>query len=203
MQHLDSTTHHSLDTVNLINKTTSNFAAAASAALAIGAAGVLATAPAANAYGSMSWGEETKTTRTPKAPPVSCPAGRRYAHIKIGGLLFKKDSFQGLRHSERDRLLGASKAADMNRRWQNFAQGPANEPRLTAIRCRTLHLPTPPATPVSTTSVVHQAPATPTESCDQDNPHRTTQVFTGSSESPDQQRQTLPSSTALGCVFSV
>ena len=92
----------------------------------MGAAGVLATAHAANAYGSMGWGEETKTTRTPKAPPVSCPAGERYAHIKIGGLLFKKTAFKGCGTPIEIAYWERQKQADMNRRWQNFAQGLAN-----------------------------------------------------------------------------
>ena len=89
----------------------------------------------------MSWGEETKTTRTPKAPPVSCAAGERYAHIKIGGLLFKKTAFKGCGTPKEIAYWERQKQAD-ERRWQNFAQGLANGAnlrRFDAELCTYLH----------------------------------------------------------------
>ena len=119
--------------MNLFNKTTANFAAAnlaaanfaaaASAALAIGAAGVLATAPGVNAQhrsDPFSDSKTTKATKTSKAPPVSCPPGQSYAHIKMGGLLFKKTAFKGCGSPTTIAYWERQRKADMNRRWRNF-----------------------------------------------------------------------------------
>ena len=71
----------------------------------------------------MSWGDAQNNSHT-KAPPVSCPVGERYAHIKIGGLPFKAAS----RAAALKRSLQGVKAADMNRRWRT--QGLLTEPGL-------------------------------------------------------------------------
>ena len=53
-------------------------------------------------------------------PSSRCPAGTSYAHIKIGGLLFKKTLFKGCgTPSELAHWRNVS-SQDMNARWKNF-----------------------------------------------------------------------------------
>ena len=64
----------------------------------------------------------SKTTYSkPKTSTASrCPAGQDYAHIKIGGLLFKKTLFKGCGTPSELAYWRNVSSKDMSARWKNF-----------------------------------------------------------------------------------